>query len=126
MINFTQHLAKYLPILHWSQGYGVQDFRADLIAGTVVLFVTVPQVIAYSFLAGMPPQAGLYGALFALVLYAFLGSSRALAVGPTAIIAMMTLEVATLHAESGRRCHVPARSGKDRTRQSSNRTFPTA
>ena len=101
MINFTQHLAKYLPILHWSQGYGVQDFRADLIAGTVVLFVTVPQVIAYSFLAGMPPQAGLYGALFALVLYAFLGSSRALAVGPTAIIAMMTLEVATLHAESG-------------------------
>jgi SulP family sulfate permease len=72
-----------------------------LIAGIVVLFITVPQVIAYAFLAGLPPEAGLYAALLALVCYAAFGSSRTLAVGPTAIIAMMTLEVASTFAAPG-------------------------
>ena len=56
-------------------------------------------MIAYAFLAGMPPETGLYAALFALIGYAFFGSSKTLSVGPTAIIAMMTLEIASLHAE---------------------------
>lgn len=72
-----------------------------MIAGIVVLFITVPQVIAYAFLAGLPPEAGLYAALLALVCYAAFGSSRTLAVGPTAIIAMMTLEVASTFAAPG-------------------------
>jgi len=58
-------------------------------------------VIAYAFLAGLPPEAGLYAALLALVCYAAFGSSRTLAVGPTAIIAMMTLEVASTFAAPG-------------------------
>jgi len=99
--RLVQKAASLLPILDWSRGYASPDLRADVVAGSVVLFVTVPQVIAYAFLAGMPAEAGLYGALFALVIYAFFGSSRALAVGPTAIVAMMTLEVASLHAEVG-------------------------
>lgn len=85
----------------WGRDYRLNQFRSDLVAGTVVLFITVPQVIAYAFLAGMPPEAGLYAALFSLTGYALFGSSKALAVGPTAIVGMMTLEAASVYAEPG-------------------------
>ncbi len=96
-----EKLQALLPILNWGGDYRKDDFRADVIAGVVVLFITVPQVIAYAFLAGLPPEAGLHAALAALVAYAAFGSSRTLAVGPTAIIAMMTLEVASSFATPG-------------------------
>ena len=79
-------LRALLPILDWGGDYQREDFRADIIAGVVVLFITVPQTIAYAFLAGLPPEAGLYASLGALMAYAAFGSSRTLAVGPTAII----------------------------------------
>lgn len=72
-----------------------------MIAGVVVLFITVPQVIAYAFLAGLPPEAGLYASIAALLCYAAFGSSRTLAVGPTAILAMMTLEATSSQALPG-------------------------
>ena len=78
-----------------------QRIKADTIAGITVLFITIPQVIAYAFLAGMPAQAGLYAALVALCLYAILGSSKVLAVGPTAIVAMMTLQITSTFSEPG-------------------------
>ena len=77
------------------------DFQSDSVAGTVVLFITVPQAIAYAYLAGMPPQTGLYAAMVALVFYAAFGSSKALAVGPTAIVAMMAFETASAYAGAG-------------------------
>lgn len=94
-------IARLIPATEWISRYSRADLHADLIAGTVVLFITVPQVIAYAFLAGMPPEAGLYAAIAALLLYAFFGSSRALAVGPTAIVAMMTLEAVSRFAVPG-------------------------
>ena len=87
-------LVKLFPVLTWGRTYGLPQFQADAVAGMVVLFITVPQVIAYAFLAGMPAEAGLYAAVFSLVGYSLFGSSRALAVGPTAIVGMMTLEAA--------------------------------
>ena len=99
MNRITRRLSAIFPILVWGRGYNQLDLRADVVAGSIVLFITVPQVIAYAFLAGMPPETGLYAALFALIGYAFFGSSKTLSVGPTAIIAMMTLEIASLHAE---------------------------
>lgn len=90
---------RILPFLEWGRRYGPDDFRADVIAGTIVLFITVPQAIAYAFLAGMPPQAGLYAAIMSLASYALFGGSRTLAVGPAAIIAIMTLEAASRFAE---------------------------
>ncbi len=99
-------ISAWLPIVDRLQHYRFDDFRADLIAGTVVLFITVPQVIAYAFLAGLPPEVGLYASLFALLSYAAFGSSRALAVGPTAIIAMMTLEVASEFSSPGSAAYV--------------------
>jgi SulP family sulfate permease len=86
------------PVMTWGPRYSLGRFRSDLVAGSVVLFITVPQVIAYAFLAGMPAEAGLYASMMSLVGYAVFGSSRALAVGPTAIVGIMTLEVASSFA----------------------------
>ncbi len=71
------------------RNYRRQDFPHDLVAGLVVGVITVPQAIAYAFLAGLPPQAGLYASLVPVVLYALLGSSRHLTVGPVAVAALM-------------------------------------
>lgn len=94
-------LTNLMPILEWARLYNRQVFSQDLVAGIVVLFITIPQTIAYAYLAGMPPDAGLIAAIVALVIYAIFGSSRSLAVGPTAIVAMMTLEAASAHAQPG-------------------------
>lgn len=71
----------------------------DLIAGLVVGIMLVPQAIAYAYLAGLPPEAGIYSSLFPLLAYALLGTSPTLAVGPVAIISLMTLS--TLQAIPG-------------------------
>jgi SulP family sulfate permease len=84
--------------------YRRSDFSHDLIAGLVVGVITVPQAIAYAFLAGLPPQAGLYACLAPMVIYAILGSSRALVVGPVAVAALMVAaaigEYAPLYADA--------------------------
>jgi sulfate permease, SulP family len=92
-------IAELIPILDWGRSYGRADFRADLTAGVIVLFITIPQVIAYAYLAGMPPETGLYAAILSLIGYAAFGSSKTLAVGPAAIISMMTLESVSRFAE---------------------------
>lgn len=79
----------YLPLLGILRRYQRDDFSHDLVAGLVVGVVTVPQAIAYAFLAGLPPQAGLYACLAPMVIYAVLGSSRHLVVGPVAVAALM-------------------------------------
>lgn len=63
---------------------------ADLIAGTMVAFMLLPQAVAFATLAGLPPQAGLYASLAPLLAYALFGSSPLLSVGPVAITALMT------------------------------------
>ena len=79
----------YLPILEVVRNYQRPDFNHDLIAGLVVGMITIPQAIAYAFLAGLPPQAGLYACLVPMVIYALLGSSRQMVVGPVAVAALM-------------------------------------
>ncbi|MEU0398453.1 sulfate permease [Streptomyces sp. NPDC006208] len=67
--------------------------RGDLLAGVTVAAYLVPQVMAYATVAGLPPVAGLWAILPALVLYALLGSSRLLSVGPESTTALMTATV---------------------------------
>ncbi|SEI74188.1 sulfate permease, SulP family [Allopseudospirillum japonicum] len=80
------------PLARWLQSYQRHDALGDLLAGLVVAVMLIPQGMAYAFLAGLPPQMGLYAALFPLILYALLGSSRSMAVGPVAIASLMTGE----------------------------------
>lgn len=79
----------YLPIWDTVANYRRENFNHDLIAGLILGVITVPQAIAYAFLAGLPAQAGLYACLVPMVIYAMLGSSRHLIVGPVAIAALM-------------------------------------
>jgi len=58
-------------------------------AGLIVAIMLVPQGMAYALLAGLPPEVGLYASIVPLVFYGLLGSSRALAVGPVAIVSLM-------------------------------------
>ena len=81
--------ARYLPLLALARSYRRTDLPHDLVAGLVLGVVTVPQAIAYAFLAGLPAQAGLYASLVPMVVYAVFGSSRQLVVGPVAIAALM-------------------------------------
>lgn len=79
----------FVPIVDVIRDYQRADFNHDLVAGLVVGMITVPQAIAYAFLAGLPPEAGLYACLAPMVIYAVLGSSRQLVVGPVAVAALM-------------------------------------
>ncbi len=85
------NLKNYLPILQWLPTYKNSDFRSDLIAGITVVIMLVPQGMAYAFLAGMPPIYGLYGGLIPLFLYALLGTSRQMSIGPVAVSALLVL-----------------------------------
>ena len=68
---------QWVPIVPALTDYQSDDFSQDLIAGAVVGMVTVPQAIAYAYLAGLPPQAGLYACLLPMLIYGVFGSSRA-------------------------------------------------
>lgn len=67
--------------------------RGDLLAGFTVAAYLVPQVMAYASVAGLPPVAGLWAILPGIALYALLGSSRLLSVGPESTTALMTAAV---------------------------------
>lgn len=82
--------ARFLPLLGWLPDYNRGVLRHDVIAGLTVAVMLVPQSMAYAALAGMPPVTGLYASVVPLVVYALLGTSGSLAVGPVAITAMMT------------------------------------
>ncbi|MBI1416432.1 MAG: sulfate permease [Limimaricola sp.] len=83
-------LARYLPVLDWGRRYDRSAFANDLIAAVIVTIMLIPQSLAYALLAGLPPEAGLYASIVPILLYAVFGTSRALAVGPVAVVSLMT------------------------------------
>ena len=82
----------YFPIVSWIKSYSKEELKSDFAAGLTVGVMLIPQGMAYAMIAGLPPVYGLYAALFPQVVYAFMGTSRQLAVGP---VAMDSLIVAT-------------------------------
>ncbi|MDJ1006211.1 MAG: solute carrier family 26 protein [Paracoccaceae bacterium] len=97
----TQNLGRVLPILDWLPGYGRSALASDGMAGLIVAIMLVPQGMAYALLAGLPPEVGLYASIVPLVFYGLLGSSRALAVGPVAIVSLMVATTLGEFAEAG-------------------------
>jgi sulfate permease, SulP family len=83
-------LERWIPAIGWIPRYTREDFSGDLIAGIIVAVLLVPQGMAYAMLAGLPPQVGLYASIIPLVIYGLMGTSRALGIGPVAIVALMT------------------------------------
>jgi high affinity sulfate transporter 1 len=80
---------RFFPPARWLREYEAAWLPADLIAGVTLAAYAVPVALAYAGLAGLPPQAGIYGYLLGGLGYALLGSSRQLAIGPTSAISLM-------------------------------------
>lgn len=87
---FAARIARTVPIVGWLSAYRREDLSGDLLAGAVTAIMIVPQAMAYALLAGLPPQVGLYASIAPLIAYACFGTSRTLAVGPVAIISLLT------------------------------------
>lgn len=85
----NSRITQLFPISDWLKTYTRQDLSNDLFAGIITAILLVPQGIAYAILAGLPPQLGLYASILPPVVYAVLGTSRTLSVGPVSIAAIM-------------------------------------
>ena len=85
----TSWSKRYIPILSWLPAYNRSWLTADAIAGLTLWGLVVPEAMAYAGIAGLPPQAGLYTLLAALLIYALLGTSRHLVVQATSATAAL-------------------------------------
>ncbi|MEO1467453.1 MAG: SulP family inorganic anion transporter, partial [Pseudomonadota bacterium] len=94
-------LIRSVPILDWGRSYSRTALSNDLIAAVIVTIMLIPQSLAYALLAGLPPEAGIYASILPILLYAVFGTSRALAVGPVAVISLMTAAAVGDVAEQG-------------------------
>lgn len=101
-------LAQYLPILEWARTYDRSVLTNDLVAAIIVTIMLIPQSLAYALLAGLPPVVGLYASILPLVAYAIFGTSRTLAVGPVAVVSLMTASAAGAVAAQGTALYLEA------------------
>ena len=97
-----------LPILDWGRTYTRATLASDLVASVIVTTMLIPQSLAYALVAGLPPQYGLYASILPLVAYAIFGTSRTLAVGPVAILSLMTAAAAGSVAAPGSAAYIEA------------------
>lgn len=77
------------PILGWLQTYTLKFFISDFVAGCTIASLAVPQDLGYAKLAGVPPVNGLYSSFVPPLVYAVLGSSRDIAIGPVAVVSLL-------------------------------------
>ncbi len=99
-------LTKYLPILEWLPNYNKTDLKGDISAGLTVGVMLIPQGMAYAMIAGLPPIYGLYASTLPLIIYALLGTSRQLAVGPVAMVSLLTAAGIGVLAEGGTETYI--------------------
>ncbi|KAL8030325.1 hypothetical protein ABFX02_14G279800 [Erythranthe guttata] len=77
------------PILKWGKYYKASMFKNDLLAGLTLASLCIPQSIGYANLAKMDPQYGLYTSVVPPLIYAVMGSSREIAIGPVAVVSLL-------------------------------------
>jgi len=82
-------LQHVFPVLDWGRNYSLGKFKGDLIAGLTIASLCIPQDIGYSKLANLPPQVGLYSSFVPPLIYAAMGSSRDIAIGPVAVVSLL-------------------------------------
>ena len=92
---------RFVPAFEWVRRYDRRDLRFDLAAGITIAAMLVPQGMAYALLAGLPPEVGLYAATIPVLVYAVFGTSRQLAVGPVAIVSLLTASALAPLVEEG-------------------------
>jgi len=87
--SLLQRLRSALPVIGWAPQYQKRWLRPDFVAGLTLAAYAIPVSLAYTSLAGLPGEAGLYSCLLGGVAYAAFGSSRHMAVGPTSAISIL-------------------------------------
>ncbi|XP_034680730.1 sulfate transporter 1.3-like [Vitis riparia] len=87
--QFVLGLQSLFPILEWGRDYNLTKLRGDLIAGFTIASLCIPQDIGYAKLANLAPQYGLYSSFVPPLIYAFMGSSRDIAIGPVAVVSLL-------------------------------------
>lgn len=97
-----------LPILSWGRHYDRSALTSDALAALIVTVMLIPQSLAYALLAGLPPEVGLYASVAPLLLYAIFGTSRVLAVGPVAVVSLMTATTIGSFTSAGSSAYWPA------------------
>ena len=99
-------LESFIPALKWIREYDRDALKGDVVAGFTTAVMLIPQGMAYAMLAGLPPIVGLYASTVPLVLYAFFGTSRRLAVGPVAMVSLLTAAGVGAIADGGTAAYV--------------------
>ncbi|KAL2638113.1 hypothetical protein AAZV13_06G097000 [Glycine max] len=85
-VSFLESL---FPILTWFTNYKASKFKEDLLAGLTLASLSIPQSIGYANLAKLDPQYGLYTSVVPPLIYAVMGSSREIAIGPVAVVSLL-------------------------------------
>ncbi|XP_067937995.1 sodium-independent sulfate anion transporter-like [Watersipora subatra] len=88
----AKNARRKLPIVNWLPKYRLKHFVGDLVAGLTVGLTVIPQGLAYAVVAELPPQYGLYSAFMGVFIYTFLGTSKDITLGPTAIMSLLVAE----------------------------------
>lgn len=101
-------IKQWVPIFEWLPNYQKADLRGDIPAGLTIGAMLVPQAMAYAMLAGLPPEVGLYASTVPLIAYALFGTSRQLAVGPVAIVSLITAATLAPIVEEGSASYLAA------------------
>ncbi|MBU8544302.1 MULTISPECIES: SulP family inorganic anion transporter [Roseomonadaceae] len=104
----STRLKRLFPILDWAPRYTRGEAVNDLFAAVIVTIMLVPQSLAYAMLAGLPPVVGLYASILPLIAYAVFGTSRTLAVGPVAVVSLMTAAALAPIAAQGTAAYLAA------------------
>lgn len=94
-------LTRSIPAFAWGKNYRREWLKGDISSGLTVGVMLIPQGMAYAMLAGLPPIHGLYAVTLPLFIYAILGTSRQLAVGPVAMVSLLTATGVGAIAEIG-------------------------
>jgi len=100
------NIKEFLPILDWLPKYKQGDLKGDLGAGLTVGVMLIPQGMAYALIAGLPPIYGLYASTVPLIIYSLFGTSRQLAVGPVAMVSLLTAAGIGALAEGGTETYI--------------------
>ena len=102
MIKLWTAVWQAWPAQAWLKDYNGKTLQQDFMAAIIVTVMLIPQSLAYAMLAGLPPATGLYASILPLLAYAMFGSSRTLAVGPVAVISLLSANaVGIAYAETG-------------------------
>ncbi|CAN1814877.1 Sulfate transporter 2.1 [Linum perenne] len=87
--HFVSVLRSMFPILSWARNYKVKMFKNDLMAGLTLASLCIPQSIGYATLANLEPQYGMYTSVIPPLIYAVMGTSREMAIGPVAVVSLL-------------------------------------